>query len=395
MEAVTQDPPRLRVGIARTTGELEAVARLRYRVWMDETGNRQSAALNHSTKTMADAIDGVATILYLANGDDVIATVRIVRADVGAKSQYAHFYALDGMPEVKREEISFTSNLCIAPKWRGTPAIRHLFDAAYEGLRRQGVWLDFIHCRPALVGLYEILGYRRFGRDVLDTEIGLRVPMALVLDDVDYLTRVQSPLARLAAQFGNDPAHGAWFAARFAEYSEPSCAHVMGADEFWSYVTQRIHVDDHPLLRGLSEAEVKDVVSAGTVLRVQAGGVAVRRGDPSNDMYLVLAGILEVRATTKAGGAPHVIETLGTGQVFGEMSFLSNRPRTADVAAVADAEILLLTRELFERLARTAPAAANRLLMNLSVYLVERVQSTTRALAAAKEQLAAMRSLPV
>ncbi len=391
MNAPVQDPARLRVGIASTTEELEAVARLRYRVWVEETGNRQSAALNHSTKTMADDIDRVATILYLASGSDVVATVRIVRADVGAKTKYAHFYALDGMPEVRPEDVSFTSNLSMVPEWRGTPALGRLLDAAYEGLRRQGVWLDFIHCRPALVGLYEVIGYRRFGRDVLDTELGLRVPMALVLDDVEYLTKVHSPFARLSTQFSNDPEHGAWFAGRFAEYSEPSCAHVMGVDEFWSYITQRIHLDDHPLLRGLSEAEVKAVVSAGTVVRVQAGGVAVRRGDPSNDMYLVLSGVLEVRATTKAGGAPHVIETLGAGQVFGEMSFLSNQPRTADVAAVADAEILMLTRDLFERLARTAPAAANRLLLNLSVYLVERLQSTTRALAAAKEQLAAER----
>ena len=383
--------PRLSVAVARTKEELEEVSRLRYRVSVEEMGNRQSAAANHAARTMTDDIDRLATILYLTDGKDIVATVRAIRADVGAKTKYAHFYPLDGMAEVKREEISFTSNLVIAPEWRGTRALGHLLHAVYKSARRQGVWLDFIHCRPPLVALYEVMGYRRFGPGVLETEVGLRIPMALVADDVAYLTKVRSPFARLASQFNNEPSHGAWFATRFAEYSEPSCARLMGADEFWGYITQRIHVDDHPLLRGLSEQEVKAVLGAGTVLRVQAGGGVVRRGDPGNDMYLVLSGILEVRATTAAAGPSHVIETLGKGQVFGEMSFLSNQPRTADVVAVADSEVLTLTRDLFERLTRTAPAAASRLLMNLSVSLVERVQQTTRALVEAKEELAALR----
>lgn len=389
LQDVAESSPRLRVGVARTPQELEAVGRLRYRVWVEEMGNRQSAALNPATRTMIDDIDRFATTPYLADADEVIATVRTVRADVGAQTKYAHFYALDGMDDVRREETSFTSNLVIAPEWRGTRALGTLLDAFYDSIRRQVVWLDLIHCRPSLVALYEMIGYRRFTQKVLDTEVGLRIPMALVADDVAYLTKVHSPLARLAQPFDNDPRHAAWFATRFAEYGEPSCAGVMGTEEFWGYISQRLHIDDHPLFRGMSDTGRKAVLNAATIVRVPAGGSAVRRGDPSNDMYLVLAGVLEVRAATQATGASHVIETLGQGQVFGEMSFLSHQPRTADVTAVVDSEVLVLARDLFERLTHTAPAAASRLLMNLSVSLVERLQNTTRALVDANERLQA------
>jgi hypothetical protein len=91
-----------------------------------------------------------------------------------------------------------------------------LLAAVYQEGRGKGIWLDFINCAAPLVSLYEVLGYRRFMANVLDTDVGLSVPMALVADDVEYLTRVHSPLARMAPAYANDLAHGAWFVERFA-----------------------------------------------------------------------------------------------------------------------------------------------------------------------------------
>ena len=45
------------------------------------------------------------------------------------------------------------------------------------------------------------MGYRRFVPTVMETDIGLRVPMALVADDVEHLTRVRSPLLGVAEHF--------------------------------------------------------------------------------------------------------------------------------------------------------------------------------------------------
>jgi CRP-like cAMP-binding protein len=153
----------------------------------------------------------------------------------------------------------------------------------------------------------------------------------------------------------------------------------MGTDEFLRYLTARVHVDDYPLLRNLTEPEVKEVLHSGTIVRAQKGNLVIRTGDPGQDMYMVMTGVLEVRARSTSGRS-HVIETLGKGQVFGEMSFLNGRPRTADVAAVTDAEVLLITRDFLDRLMRGAPVVASRLPINLSMYLVDRLQNTTRNL---------------
>ena len=391
-EAAEGKRTRLRVGKATTREEKEAVYRLRYRVVVGEMKKRPDYADN-DTKMLTDPLDEVATVLYLAEGDEIIAAVRNIWAPNAPEARQVQFYELNKIPEVPREAMSFTSRLIIAPRYRGTMALGVLLAAIYQEARTKGIWLDFINCAPPLVSLYEVMGYRRFMANVLDTDVGLSVPMALVGDDVEYLTRVRSPFARMTPQFANDPAHGAWFAKRFAEYAQPSCARVMGTDEFVRYLTERVHVDDYPLLRGLAEAEVKEVLHSGTIVRVQKGNLVIRTGDPGHDMYMVMSGALEVRGRSPSGGA-HVIETLGKGQIFGEMSFLNGRPRPADVAAMTDAEVLLITREFLGRLTRGAPAVAARLLMNLSMYLVDRLQNTTQGLVSMMEQRA-MPAAPV
>ncbi len=377
-DTVEEPGARLRVATATSRDEREAVARLRYRVYVDEMG-KQPPNADHGRKMLADDMDDVATILYVSDGDDVVATLRHVWARNAPGSRYESIYGLVAMPEVSADAISFTSRLIIAPERRHTHVIGQLLNAIYELGRRNGLWLDFINCEPRLVGLYEAMGYRRFRPTILEDHAGLWVPLALVADDVDYLARIQSPLARLAPRFANDPMHGRWFAGRFAEYAQPSCARLMGADEFWSYLTARIHVDEHPLLHGLGQEEARRILNSGTILRVKTGQGIVRAGDPGSDMFMVLSGAVEVRATA-SDGMPRIIETLGKGQVFGEMSFLNSRPRTADVTALSDVELLALNREFLERIGRAAPEAANRVLLNLAMFLTDRLQATTRNL---------------
>jgi len=82
------------------------------------------------------------------------------------------------------------------------------------------------------------------------------------------------------------------------------------------------------------------------------------------------------------------LSTLGRGQVFGEMALLRRQPRTADVIAIGDSELLMLDRDFFERLTASKPAVAARVLWNLSITLCERLDMTTGSLLAAVGQRA-------
>ena len=66
---------------------------------------------------------------------------------------------------------------------------------------------------------------------------------------------------------------------------------------------------------------------------------------------------------------------------FGEISFLSGRPRIADVVADEDSHCLELRREAFETLRHQDPEAAIQLLLVLSDELGGRLARTSGQLA--------------
>jgi CRP-like cAMP-binding protein len=88
-------------------------------------------------------------------------------------------------------------------------------------------------------------------------------------------------------------------------------------------------------------------------------------------MYLLLDGAVEV--TESPRGQRRVLTTLGAGQLFGEAAFLMQTPRTADVTAIADSQLVVLDVEGFARLGEQHPTVAMKVLRNLSRSLCLRL----------------------
>ena len=374
IEAATET--KLRVAVAETADEREACFRLRYRVYVEEMGKHPSAA-DHKRKSYSDGHDKFATLMYVSDGEQVVASVRNVWAADARPAEYIERYDLEGgFAHVPPAQVGFSSYLNIAPEWRQTKAMGMALEDAYRHLRQKGAWLSFVQGNPALVAMYERMGFRRFRPNIVDADFGLRIPMALVADDIDHLSAIRSPFARVAADYTNESAHGRWFAQTFTDYAQPSIARLMGVEEFLRYVAERMYTDEHLLFRGVPKDEVDKVIASGMIFRARAGEPIVRKGDPSTEMFTLLSGAAEVRGRSKAGRT-QVLQTLGTGAIFGEMALLSPQPRSADVIALSDVELLMLSRDYFDRLLATTPATAGRMLWNLSIMLCDRLHVTT------------------
>lgn len=111
----------------------------------------------------------------------------------------------------------------------------------------------------------------------------------------------------------------------------------------------------------------------------RAGDVVIQRGASDRAVYFVVAGSLEVglfRAPTE-GGTP--IARIGVGSVIGEQSFFDSQPRSMNVWAASDGQLLRLTPEAFEGFGREEPALARDLLFALGRVLSLRLRRTTKA----------------
>ena len=97
------------------------------------------------------------------------------------------------------------------------------------------------------------------------------------------------------------------------------------------------------------------------------------KGDPGNQLYLIVEGVLKAQ-TTSPSGDDIVFSIMGPGEMFGELALLRGGKRTASVIAIRDSELIVIDRrELFPFL-RRHPDAALKLLEVLAAR-VERLSA--------------------
>ncbi|NVJ06957.1 cyclic nucleotide-binding domain-containing protein [Myxococcus sp. AM001] len=103
---------------------------------------------------------------------------------------------------------------------------------------------------------------------------------------------------------------------------------------------------------------------------VERDAVIIRDGDPTDGLYVVLSGEVEVR---KDG---HLLTQLREGEVFGEISLLQKTPATATVTATRHTSLLRLPRADFDALISSHP----QILALISDLSDERLRRTQRVL---------------
>ena len=123
-----------------------------------------------------------------------------------------------------------------------------------------------------------------------------------------------------------------------------------------------------PLLAGLADDQLEQLVGRVRRVRVPAGSWVMREGEAAHSMYIIRTGQLEA---VDVGPPESVINLMRRGEVIGELALLRQATRTASVRARRDAELLELERESFDELIRSLPGFA----LGLTRALGERLAS--------------------
>ena len=108
------------------------------------------------------------------------------------------------------------------------------------------------------------------------------------------------------------------------------------------------------LFSGLTPEQIENIVALGHEILCNAGDVVIREGDPSDEMYIVCDGMVEVEVSRgvipDVPGVPQTtsIARLGQGQMFGEMALVDRGARSATVSCVQDDTVLyVIPRQAF------------------------------------------------
>ncbi len=378
---------RLQVFIARDDEERRRIYRFRYRVKVEELGDDPPHA-DHRAKHVRDPLDASAKQIYVAqsSGHEIAAAVRV---NTGlADNNLSEITQLEGFGpfrEFSIESLSLSGQLVISPKWADSMAASLALSAVYKLARQHGSRFDFSQCSPALLPLYQRLGYRRFRENYMDDALGYQVPLVMVTEDFQHLGRVNSPLIRIARGMVNPPVTGNWFSRTFPDYAHAPVEAAMADDEFWHFLARKLNQSPTAgisLLEGLSYTEAMSFIRAGSVLHCRKNIPIVKTGQMGREMFVILSG--EVRVL--AGPDKAEVARLKRGDIFGELAYLSEVPRTADVVTTDETELLVLSQEIVRRIMDKMPAIAARVLFNLSLILCARLGQSTRDLVTATSQ---------
>jgi CRP-like cAMP-binding protein len=141
-----------------------------------------------------------------------------------------------------------------------------------------------------------------------------------------------------------------------------------------------------PLFRPFSRQQQLDLIRRFEGHDVAPGTAIIREGEPGLGIYAVLAGEVEVvkrssEQEQQGPGGDVLLARLGPGDLFGEMSLLSDQPTNASVRAVGQSTILFLDRTYFQRLVDALPE-----LRRYFEALAERRDVETRLLLGEDEQ---------
>jgi CRP-like cAMP-binding protein len=139
---------------------------------------------------------------------------------------------------------------------------------------------------------------------------------------------------------------------------------------------------DSPVFGVLSDKE-RDVFRDKFVLKeLKPGDIVVKEGDPGDSLFLIKSGEVSVRTEHAVSGEPVELARLKGGDFFGEVSLIKNKPRTADVVAEEETEVLELLRDDFQDIAGSHPEIGS----TLEETIEQRVEQTIKKMMESMEK---------
>ena len=352
---------------ATTAAEVEAVQRLRYAVYVEEM-HRYDSALGAAEGLFAEPEDETGLLFFARDGDQVVAATRLSWGGDGFSSRQIDQYQLKPfLAELPAEVIGVGERATVLPTHRGTGVLDELIEHGKAMIDRP-VHVVFGCCEPHLLSLYLKMGQRTYARHNINSPTaGYLIPIIGFLPDAEALRGIgdATPPGEfapcIAAVLGQDGR------VRSEILSSPG--------EQWHEVRRildELDAQRYSIFDGLTEHEAERCIAHSTIIDCDAGDRVLKRGGTARNIFVVLSGTLEVR------DGDRIVAVLRAGDAFGELAFLLERTRTADVdAADDDTRILSLSERALRTMIDHEPTIAAKLLLNLAKMLCVRIIRTS------------------
>ncbi len=119
------------------------------------------------------------------------------------------------------------------------------------------------------------------------------------------------------------------------------------------------------IFRELPEETLADLSKRVWQRTAEAGSVIVNHEEPGDALFIISSGKVKVVLYGETG-REIILSILRSGAFFGEMSLLDRQPRSANVVAVEESQLLGLNRDAFQTHLTAHPSTALAILAEMS-----------------------------
>ena len=126
------------------------------------------------------------------------------------------------------------------------------------------------------------------------------------------------------------------------------------------------------LMEDFNESQLQELEAHFEWIRLKKGNLLLRQGDPGDSMFIVVSGRLNVIQENPDGTRNTLLE-ISRGETVGELSFFTNRYRSASVFAVRDSVLVKLSHAVFYKMIARNPSFHN----HLTKGIARRLQSSS------------------
>ncbi|MEJ2643582.1 MAG: Crp/Fnr family transcriptional regulator [Gammaproteobacteria bacterium] len=127
-----------------------------------------------------------------------------------------------------------------------------------------------------------------------------------------------------------------------------------------------------PLFADVEEEDLQQIAAASVIRTYAKNSILITEGDRSSSLYIILDGQVRVFVSDEDGKI-NIVNRLGPGDYFGELSLIDDEPRSASVEAQTTCKVSILSGSFFAGYIEQRPRMAVRLLKNMG----RRLRNTT------------------
>ena len=180
---------------ATTPEDREAIYRLRYELYVEDQGLFRDEA-DHENRLLVDSYDADSHLFLAELDGEIVGTSRLtLGSDATFTEETRRAYDFERFRGVVADEdFAMVTRLCVRRAHRGGSLGFRLLEAAFGLAAERSAEIILGRCCTGLLKHYRPFGYRPFGDLVKDPAHGIRARIAVVLGDVDYLRRMNSPM---------------------------------------------------------------------------------------------------------------------------------------------------------------------------------------------------------